>query len=89
MNITNLIVPAYSVSKVDKVRMLLYGPPKCGKTTWIAHNAPSPIIIDVEQGVVTLLNDEKVRNTPTYPYYQRNKILDLLEFLKTKEGNPM
>lgn len=86
-DISKLIVPAYTVSKIDKVRMVLYGPPKCGKTTWIAHNAPKPLIIDVEQGVISLIHDEVVRNTPTYPFYQRNKIHSLLEFLRTKDGD--
>jgi phage nucleotide-binding protein len=87
MDIQSMIVPAYATTGINKVRMLIFGPPKCGKTTWIAHNAPKPIIIDVEKGTVSLLNDPIVRATPTFPYYQRDKLLEFLDFLRSPAGN--
>lgn len=87
MDIKAMIVPAHQVQGINRVRMLLFGPPKCGKTTWVAHNMPNPIIVDVEAGVVSLLHDPVMRNIDTFPFYERAKLQEFVEFMGSKEGD--
>jgi len=48
------IIKAKELQKQITVNMLVYGPPGVGKTTF-ASTAPKPLIIDLENGTMSLL----------------------------------
>lgn len=57
--------------------MVLYGPPGAGKTT-LAATAPTPLVLDVEQGARSLLNLPEMRGTAVLPIKSFDDITDLI-----------
>jgi len=54
------IAPVGNAPKYRKV--MVYGPPGTGKTTFCA-SFPKPLIVDIERGTMSLLNNPEYRNT--------------------------
>lgn len=64
---TNFLATAEPISSKDPwIKALIYGPPGVGKTT-LACQAPSPLLIDIEQGGKTLLATPEFPDLPLTP----------------------
>lgn len=49
--------------RAPNTKTVIFGPPGCGKTVF-ACRAPKPLLLDVENGALSLLNHEDLRDTP-------------------------
>lgn len=65
-NILDRIRP---VSAPGPIKLLIYGPPGGGKTVFSA-SAPSPLMVDNEKGLRSLLNHPEYANLPSLPVEQ-------------------
>lgn len=68
-----------STSKIRPPRIILYGPPGIGKSTW-ASNASHPLFLDIEGGLDFI-------NVPRTPINELHEIYDIFSSLE-KEDHP-
>ncbi len=73
-----------SEARVDRVNVMAYGPPGCGKT-YFATTFPKPFFIDTENGLITARARIKKGEIDDFPGVQTSDFTTVLEIIAAPE----
>jgi phage nucleotide-binding protein len=68
----------------DKLKVLVYGEPGVGKTTFAARS-PKPLVLDIERGTTSLLRHKDTRSTNVLPYKSARQFEALIDAIEKGE----